>query len=101
MIKVNGLSTTGVVLVLLVNLALYAWFIYLIVKIAQFVGALRGVGVLTVTDTGGETADAGIINFVVKDNRVRFGVDDEAATENGLVISSRLLTLAIYVRPKK
>jgi hypothetical protein len=63
----------------------------------QVVDALRGTRILTVTDSGNESG-AGIINFLIKDNRVRFGVDDEAAAKNGLTISSRLLMLAVYVR---
>lgn len=64
----------------------------------KVVSELRGTRVLTVTDTGDETEGAGIINFMVEGNRVRFGVDDKAAKNNGLRISSRLLMLAVYVR---
>jgi hypothetical protein len=66
----------------------------------QIVDGLRGTNILTVTDSGNDSG-AGIINFLIKDNRVRFGVDDEAATRNGLNISSRLLMLAVYVRGVK
>ncbi len=58
--------------------------------------ALRGSSTLVVTDGGG----AGMINFVVRDNRVRFPVDDEAAAQNGLVISSKLLNVALSVKPR-
>jgi hypothetical protein len=54
-------------------------------------------GVLTVSDVRG----VGIINFVVKDNRVRFDVDDEAAAQSGLTISSKLLGFALNVKPRK
>jgi hypothetical protein len=54
-------------------------------------------GVLTVSDVRG----VGIINFVVKDNRVRFEVDEEAAAQNGLTISSKLLGIALNVKPRK
>jgi hypothetical protein len=59
--------------------------------------ALRGGTVLVVTDapTGG-----GIINFVLRDNKVRFTVDDEAAFQNGLSISSKLLSVALSVRAR-
>jgi hypothetical protein len=53
--------------------------------------------VLTVSDVRG----LGIINFVVKDNRVRFDVDDEAAAQSGLTISSKLLGFALNVKPRK
>ena len=55
--------------------------------------ALRGV--LTVGEARG-----GVISFVVKDNRVRFTVDDEAAARNALQISSKLLNMALSVKPR-
>ncbi len=61
------------------------------------IAGLRNRGVLTVTDAQGP-ADAGIINFVIKDNRVRFDIDEEAAAQNRLAISSRLLSLALNVK---
>jgi hypothetical protein len=60
--------------------------------------AVRGKPVLTVTDGAGD--GHGIINFVLQDNRVRFEIDQNAAAENDLVISSKLLNLAVRVRPK-
>lgn len=59
--------------------------------------ALRGGAVLVVSDApnGG-----GIINFVLRDNKVRFTVDDEAAFQNGLAISSKLLSVALSVRAR-
>jgi hypothetical protein len=60
--------------------------------------AVRGKPVLTVTDDADDAH--GIINFVVRDNRVRFEIDQNAAAENNLVISSKLLNLAVRVRPK-
>jgi hypothetical protein len=53
--------------------------------------------ILTVTDaaTGGPR---GIIHFVVDGGRVRFFIDQRAAVQRGLSISSRLLALAVGVR---
>lgn len=65
---------------------------------AQIIEAVRGSGVLTVSDVRGSTSGAGIIDFVIKNNRVRFDIDDEAAAQNGLVISSKLLSLALNVK---
>jgi hypothetical protein len=59
---------------------------------------LAGIGrkpVLTVTDDGGQR---GIIHFSVAGGRVRFFIDQAAASERGLTISSRLLALAIGVK---
>jgi hypothetical protein len=53
--------------------------------------------VLTVTDTGNGGA-RGIINFVISEGRVRFFIDQRSATRRGLIISSRLLALAVGVR---
>lgn len=64
----------------------------------QIVEAVRGSSVLTVSDARGSTSGAGIIDFVIKDNRVRFDIDDEAAAQNGLAISSKLLSLALNVK---
>lgn len=64
----------------------------------QIIEAVRGSSVLTVSDTRGHGSSAGIINFVIKDNRVRFEIDDEAAAQNELVISSKLLSLALNVK---
>jgi hypothetical protein len=61
--------------------------------------SLRGSDVLTVTDASDHDG-AAIINFVIKDNKVRFDIDDAAAASGGLVISSRLLSLALDVKPR-
>lgn len=59
--------------------------------------AVRGANVLTVSNS----APQGIIDFVIADNRVRFNIDDEAAAQNGLVISSKLLSLAVNVKRRE
>lgn len=66
-------------------------------RAGQINDAVRGSSVLTVSDAGSKTG-AGIIDFVVSDNRVRFEIDDAAAAENGLVISSKLMSLAVNVK---
>lgn len=65
----------------------------------QVMAAVRGSGVLTITDAHAGTS-AGIINFVIKDNRVRFNIDEAAAAQNGITISSKLLSLALDVKRK-
>lgn len=67
-------------------------------RVGQIIKSVRGSSVLTVSDVRGSTAGAGIIGFVIKDNRVRFDIDDEAAAQNGLVLSSKLLSLALNVK---
>src|SRR5262249_27646393 len=67
---------------------------------AQSLAALKKSDVLTVTDTNAGADRVGIINFVVRDKRVRFDIDDAAAASVGLTISSRLLSLALEVKPR-
>jgi len=63
--------------------------------------AAMGMPVLTVTDGSRESAAKGMVNFVVQANRVRFEIDDLAAAASGLAISSKLLNLALNVRPRE
>ena len=63
--------------------------------------AVRGASVLTVTDSGHETGAHGIIQFRIKEGRVRFDIDDAAAAEDRLAISSKLLSLALTVRTRR
>jgi hypothetical protein len=59
---------------------------------------LRGLPVLTITDGARDARSRGMINFVVRDNRVRFEIDLGLAIDSGLAISSKLLALAVSVR---
>jgi hypothetical protein len=68
-------------------------------SIAAALAAVRGSPVLTVTDSGANGGPKGIIKFLIEDNHVRFEIND-AAAENGLVISSKLLSLAVAVTPR-
>jgi hypothetical protein len=54
--------------------------------------------VLTVTDESLGRETGGVITFAVRDNRVRFRIDTAAAAQNGLTVSSKLLSLALNVR---
>lgn len=65
--------------------------------VAEALGAVRGAPVLTVTDQS--AGPKGIINFVIRDNRVRFEVDEAKAARDGLKISSKLLSLAVAITP--
>jgi hypothetical protein len=59
--------------------------------------SLRGADVLTVGETKGFAELGGIVNFVLEDNRVRFEVNQKAAAQAGLTISSKLLAIAKLV----
>jgi hypothetical protein len=67
---------------------------------ASMLGSLRGKPILTVTDAraGGQQ---GMIHFVLQQGRVRFHIDDAAAAQSRLLISSRLLSLALNVRQRR
>ena len=69
-------------------------------SVEQTLRNLRGTPVLTITDYASETNAKGIVHFVVRGNRVRFEIDDQAAAESNLTISSKVLSLAISVRPR-
>ena len=59
---------------------------------------MRGKPILTITDAAISVDTRGIINFVIRENRVRFEIDEAAAATAGLVISSKLLSLAEIVK---
>jgi hypothetical protein len=59
----------------------------------QWMAAARTAHALTVTDSAAAKA-SGIVNFVMRDNHVRFEIDNDSAVASGLVISSKLLSLA-------
>lgn len=60
--------------------------------------AVSGLPVLTVTDEAFSPGVKGMINFVVRDNRVRFEIDQVAMAAARLSASSKLLSLAVSVR---
>jgi len=76
-----------------------------------FIGPATGTGIGPVLDaaaskpvltiTAGEPEGRkGIINFVVKDDRLRFEIDDAEAARHALRISSKLLSLAVSVKER-
>lgn len=62
--------------------------------------AVHGRPVLTVTDAANSGDVTGMVHFVIHQGRVRFEIDDQLAREHGLAISSKVLQLAIRVRPR-
>jgi YfiR/HmsC-like len=63
----------------------------------QIIDTLRNSSVLTVGESEGFVEKGGIINFVLQDDRVQLQVNHKAATQAGLHISSRLLSVAKLV----
>jgi YfiR/HmsC-like len=68
-------------------------------SVASELAAVRGTPVLTVTDGQQVRSAEGIVNFVLVDGRVRFQINQGGAGANGLVISSKLLSLAVGATP--
>ena len=68
--------------------------------VAQALVAMKGAPVLTVTDEATHPNDRGVISFIIDANHVRFDIDDTAAAQSALVISSKLLGLAHSVKPR-
>jgi hypothetical protein len=64
-------------------------------SLAQGLAVVEGSPVLTVTARAEGETPVGIINFVIRQNRVRFEIDQTAAERSGLRISSKLLSLAV------
>lgn len=60
--------------------------------------AFDGRPVLTVTDSGQAEGSGSIVQFVIRGGHVRFEIDNAAAVRNHLVISSKLLNLALAVK---
>lgn len=65
-------------------------------SVASALQTVKGSPSLTVTEAS--EARGSVIQFVVKEGRVRFTIDVAAAAQNGLTISAKLLSLALMVR---
>jgi hypothetical protein len=62
---------------------------------AEALERVRGQPVLTVTDDAEDPAARGMIDFVLRGDHVRFRIDARMAERSGLMISSKLLSLAV------
>jgi hypothetical protein len=65
---------------------------------AQALERLRGTSVLLVGEEPNFTEHGGTINFFFDENRIRFEINAEAAKQDQLKISSKLLSLAKLVK---
>jgi hypothetical protein len=57
--------------------------------------AARGRAIMTVSENAADDNARGIVNFAVSNGRVRFEIEKHAAERRHLVISSKLLNLAV------
>lgn len=63
-------------------------------RLPEIFGTLKGASVLTVGETDRFYEAGGMINFFQAGTKLRFKINQEAATKAGLKISSKLLSLA-------
>jgi len=60
---------------------------------------LKGIPVLTVSESEGFARSGGMINFIMKGENIRFEINVTAAERAGLQISSKLASMATLVKP--
>lgn len=65
-------------------------------RLAEIFENLRGISVLTVSETDGFTEAGGMINFVLEGKKIRFEINNDAAKEAKLKINSKLLSVAFH-----
>ena len=66
-------------------------------QLSQIDNATASKPILIVTDSPGLAAQGSIINFVEKDGKIKFELNEEGASSRGLAISSSLANLAIII----
>lgn len=70
-------------------------------KSSPILAEIKTPGVLTIGESDASIPDGAVINFKLEGDKVRFEINVEAAEREKLRISSRLLTLAHIVDPRK
>ncbi|HEV2620086.1 MAG TPA: YfiR family protein [Acidobacteriaceae bacterium] len=68
--------------------------------LAKDLDTIKDKSILTVSSIPGFLDHGGIIQFLVRDSRVRFAVNLASATRAHLTLSSELLKVAVYVNSK-
>ncbi len=63
-------------------------------RLPEIFSVLHGSSVLTVGETEGFTESGGIVNFIYEGSKVHFQINEPAAKDAGLKISSKLLNLS-------
>lgn len=70
-------------------------------RFPAILAAVRGAPVLTVGEAPGILEKGAGVNFVLKEGKVRFEINQAAVEGNGLKMSSKLLRLATRVTPER
>jgi hypothetical protein len=65
-------------------------------RLPEILAALKGTSVLTVSEVDKFTESGGMINFVQAGTKIRFEINNDAAANAGLKVSSKLMALAIH-----
>jgi hypothetical protein len=65
-------------------------------RLPQILKSIKGSSVLTVGEMDHFTETGGMINFVMEGAKIRFQINNDAAANEGLKISSKLLALAFH-----
>jgi hypothetical protein len=65
-------------------------------QLPQILEGLKGTSVLTLGEMDHFTESGGMINFVVEGTKIRFQINNDAATKAELKVSSKLLALALH-----
>jgi hypothetical protein len=63
-------------------------------RLPEILAALKGASVLTVGETERFAESGGMINFFLEGTKIRFQINQDAASQVGLKISSKLMSLA-------
>jgi hypothetical protein len=69
-------------------------------RLGEILGKIKARPVLTVGESGQFLEAGGVINFVIKEGRIRLEINLDAARQAGLQISSKLLNVADTVKGK-
>jgi len=69
-------------------------------QLQKVLTGLKGHGILTVGENNGFIRQGGIVRFLEENNKIRLQINQEAAREADLTISSKLLRLAEIVSAK-
>lgn len=65
---------------------------------SKLIARLRGTHTLLITESPSGTVAGSVINFAMQDNRVRFDIDLDAASQRGLHVGAQLLQVARSVQ---
>lgn len=66
-------------------------------NLQQILNKIKSKSILTVSDMPGFAQRGGIIDFIEIDNQIRFEINLQAARQTNLIISSKLLNLAMII----